>query len=169
MIRCALKRSARRSLSRVAMQNIRRLKQKPRRRCNLQEIKLAKAWSAGDNVLKESWTKLRTAQPRFKLQSVSNHRNRSFGPEYGLFFCLLEQKADAAKKTGKGWLNWGRSESEASINDLKRRADETQEAWASRFEDAKRRAAEKGEDIKQRAQETEEEFRDRVAKAIQKR
>ena len=66
-------------------------------------------------------------------------------------------------------MSWGRSESQASINDLKRRVDETQEAWVSRFEDAKRKAAEKGEDIKQRAEETEEEFRDRVAKAIQRR
>jgi hypothetical protein len=66
-------------------------------------------------------------------------------------------------------MSWGRSESQASINDLKRRVDETQEAWVSRFEDAKRKAGEKGEDIKQRAEETEEQFRDRIAKAIQKR
>jgi hypothetical protein len=52
---------------------------------------------------------------------------------------------------------------------LKRRVDETQEAWVSRFEDAKRKAAEKGEDIKQHAEETEEQFRDRIAKAIQRR
>jgi len=76
---------------------------------------------------------------------------------------------DAAKNTGKGWLNWGKSETQASINDLKRRADETQEVWISRFEDAKRKAAAKGEDIKQRVGETEEEFRDRIAKAIQRR
>lgn len=81
----------------------------------------------------------------------------------------VEQKVDAAKNTGKGWLSWGRSESQASINELKRRLDETQEAWISRFEDAKRKAAEKGEDIKQGAQETEEDFRDRIAKAIQRR
>jgi hypothetical protein len=64
-------------------------------------------------------------------------------------------------------LSWGRSESQASINDLKRRVDETQEAWVSRFEDAKRKAVEKGEgSIKQRAEETEEQFRDRrIAKA----
>ena len=66
-------------------------------------------------------------------------------------------------------MSWGKSETQASINDLKRRADETQEAWVSRFEDAKRKAAEKGEDIKQRVGETEEQFRDRVARAIQKR
>jgi hypothetical protein len=42
-------------------------------------------------------------------------------------------------------LSWGRSESQASINDLKRRVDETQEAWVSLFEDAKRKAVEKGE------------------------
>ncbi|KAN0106993.1 hypothetical protein V8E52_010595 [Russula decolorans] len=81
----------------------------------------------------------------------------------------VEQKVDGAKNTGKGWLSWGRSESQASINDLKRRVDETQEAWVSRFEDAKRKAAEKGEDIKQHAEETEEQFRDRIAKAIQRR
>jgi hypothetical protein len=34
-------------------------------------VKLAKAWSAGDSVLKESWIKLRTMQLRLKLQSVN--------------------------------------------------------------------------------------------------
>jgi len=47
--------------------------------------------------------------------------------------------------------------------------DETQEAWNSRFEEAKGKAAEKGEDIKRRLGETEEDFRDRIAKAIQRR
>jgi hypothetical protein len=73
MIRSALKRSARRRLSRVAMQNIRIRKQKRSRRCSLQGIKSAKAWSAGDSVLKEGWIKLRTEQLRLKLQSVRNH------------------------------------------------------------------------------------------------
>lgn len=63
----------------------------------------------------------------------------------------------------------GRSKSQASVDDLKRRVDETQDAWFSRFEDAKRRAAEKGENIIKRAEETEEEFRDRIARAIEKR
>jgi hypothetical protein len=68
------------------------------------------------------------------------------------------------KNTGKEWLSWGRSESRASI--LKHRVDEMQEAsgCVARFEDAKRKAAEKGENIKQGAEETEEEFRDRIAK-----
>ena len=54
-------RSARRSLSKVVLQNIRIQKQKHTRRSNLQEIKLAKAWSAGDGILKEGWIKLHTA------------------------------------------------------------------------------------------------------------
>jgi transketolase len=66
-------------------------------------------------------------------------------------------------------LRWGKSETQASVDDLKRRANETQEAWNSRFEEAKRKAVEKGEDIKQRVGETEEEFRNRIAEAIQKR
>ena len=82
---------------------------------------------------------------------------------------FLEQKVDAAKSTGRGWLGWGRSQTRDAADDLKRRADETQEAWKSRFEEAKQKAAEKGEDIKQRLGETEDEFRNRVAKAIQKR
>jgi hypothetical protein len=84
-------------------------------------------------------------------------------------FLFPEQKADAAKSTGKGWLSWGKSETRASADDLKRRANETLDAWNSRFEEAKRKASEKGEDIKRRVDETEEEFRDRIAKAIQKR
>lgn len=84
-------------------------------------------------------------------------------------FLFLEQKVDAAKSTGKGWLSWGKSETRASTDDLKRQANETVDVWNSRFEEAKRKAAEKGEDIKQRMDETEDEFRDRVAKAIQKR
>jgi hypothetical protein len=43
------------------------------------------------------------------------------------------------------------------------------EVWNSRFEEAKRKAAEKGEDIRHPVDETEEEFRDRIAKAIQNR
>jgi len=85
------------------------------------------------------------------------------------FLVFLEQKVDAAKSTGWGWLNWGKSESRAAANDLKRRADETQEVWNTRFEEAKRKAGEKGEDVKRRLGETEEEFRDRIAKAIQRR
>jgi len=52
---------------------------------------------------------------------------------------------------------------------MKRRADETQEAWKARFEEAKREAAEKGEDMKRRLDETEDEFRNRVARAIERR
>jgi hypothetical protein len=44
--------------------------------------------------------------------------------------------------------------------------DKTQEAWKTRFEEAKRRAAEKGEDIKQRLGKTESEFGNRIAKVI---
>ena len=65
-------------------------------------------------------------------------------------------------------MSWGKAETRASADELKRRANETQEAWNARFEEAKRKAAEKGEEIKQRVGETEEEFRDRIAKAIQK-
>ena len=151
------------------MQSIRTLKQKRRRRCNLQETKSAKASSAGESGLKGGWIKLRSAQVRLKPQSVSNHWSPVVGTGILIIFLFVEQKMDAAKNTGKGWLSWGRSESQASINDRKRRADETQEAWISRFEDAKRKAAEKGEEIKQRAGETEDQFRDRIAKAIQRR
>jgi len=66
-------------------------------------------------------------------------------------------------------LGWGRSQTRDAADDLKRRVDETQEAWKSRFEEAKQKAAEKGEDIKQRLGETEDEFRNRIAKAIQRR
>jgi hypothetical protein len=82
---------------------------------------------------------------------------------------FLEQNVDTAKSTGWGWMNRGKSQARAASNDLKRRADETQEAWNSRFEDAKRKAAQTGEDIKQRASETEEDFRSRIAEAIQRR
>lgn len=46
-------RNARRSLSRVAMKNSVILEQKLRRRCNLQEIKLASASSVGHSIPKE--------------------------------------------------------------------------------------------------------------------
>jgi hypothetical protein len=100
---------------------------------------------------------------------VSNHRGRSLISTHTDCFLFLEKKVDEAKSTGKGWLSWGKAETRASADELKRRANETQDAWNSRFEEAKRKAAEKGEEIKQRVGETEEEFRDRIAKAIQKR
>jgi hypothetical protein len=89
----ALKRSARRRLSRAAMQNIRISKPGHRRRCNLQEIKLTKAWSAGDSVLKEGWIKLRAADLRLKLQSVSNHWSRSLGPGILTLFLFVRAKS----------------------------------------------------------------------------
>ena len=66
-------------------------------------------------------------------------------------------------------MGWGKSQTKETADDLRRRANETLEAWNTRFEVAKNKAAEKGEDIKQRAGETEEEFRNRIAKAIQRR
>jgi hypothetical protein len=57
-------RSASWSLSKVVMQNIRIQKQKHTRRSNLQEIKLANAWSAGDGILKEGWIKGCTPRSR---------------------------------------------------------------------------------------------------------
>jgi hypothetical protein len=66
-------------------------------------------------------------------------------------------------------LSWGKSQTRDAAEDMKRRADETQEAWKVRFEDAKREATQKGEDMKQRLDETEDEFRNRVAKAIERR
>ena len=66
-------------------------------------------------------------------------------------------------------MSWGRSQTRDAVDDLKRSVDETQEAWKARFEEAKRKAAEKGEDVKQRLGETEDDYRDRIAKAIQRR
>ncbi|KAH9963784.1 hypothetical protein BC827DRAFT_88743 [Russula dissimulans] len=110
-----------------------------------------RATGAQSTVGESSWEEIRMVRP-------------------GALTCLvfLGQKADAAKSTWWRWLSWGKSESQAAVNDLKRHADETQEAWNSRFEEAKRKATEKGEDVKRRLGETEEEFRDRIAKAIQR-
>jgi hypothetical protein len=82
---------------------------------------------------------------------------------------LLERKVDEAKNSRGGWLSWGRSQTRDAADDLKRRTDKTQEAWKAKFDEAKRRAAEKGEDVKQRLGETEDEFRNRIANAIQRR
>ena len=103
-----LKRSACRSLSRVGMQNIRILKQKHRRRCNLQEIKLAKAWSAGDSVLKEGWIKLRTAELRLKLQSVSNHWNQSLGPGVLIIFLFVRAQSRCGEEHREGMVELGK-------------------------------------------------------------
>ena len=73
---------------------------------------------------------------------------------------------DSAKDGMGSWFSWGRSQSQEAAEDLKRRANETQEAWNNRFEEAKKNAERKGEDIMQRAGETEEDFRRRIAKAI---
>lgn len=79
------------------------------------------------------------------------------------------KKVDAAKNTRKGWLSWGRSESQASINDPKRRVDETQEAWIlvlgskMPIERPQRRVK-----ILSSGRRREQEFRDRIAKAIQR-
>ncbi|KAI9510069.1 hypothetical protein F5148DRAFT_635844 [Russula earlei] len=81
----------------------------------------------------------------------------------------VEQKVDAAKSSGWGLLNWGKSRTQAAADDLKRRVDESQETWNSRFEEAKKKAAEKGEDIKQGVDEKEEEFLNRIAKSIERR
>lgn len=105
IIRSALKRSARRRLSRAAMQNIRILKQKLRQRCNLQEIKLAKAWSAGDSVLKEAWTKLRTAPLRLKLQSVSKHWSQSLLSQGTLtVFLFVRAKSRSGEEHREGMV-----------------------------------------------------------------
>ncbi len=82
------------------------------------------------------------------------------------FLFFSEKKADAAKAGWWNWLGWGRSQTKEVADELKRRANETQEAWNARFEEAKRQAERKGEDIMQRAGETEEDFRRRIAKAI---
>ncbi len=73
---------------------------------------------------------------------------------------------DAAKTGSWNWFSWGRSQTQEAADELKRRANETQEAWIARFEEAKKKAERKGEDIIQRAGETEEDFRRRIAKAI---
>ena len=80
-----------------------------------------------------------------------------------------EKNVDAVKSGWWGWLRWGKSQTRETTDDLKRRANETLEAWNARFEEAKQKAAEKGEDIMQRAGETEADFRNRIAKAIQRR
>ena len=153
----------------MAMQSIRMSKRRHSRRCKLEEIKLAKASSAENSALRTGWTKQPAAQLRLNPQPVSNLPFPVVSLRTLTVFLFLEQKVDAAKSTGKGWLSWGKSETRASTDDLKRQAKETVDVWNSRFEEAKRKAAEKGEDIKQRMDETEDEFRDRVAKAIQKR
>jgi hypothetical protein len=107
-IRRALKRSARRSLSRKARQNIRILKQKHRRRCNLQEIKLAKAWSVGNSVLKEGWIKLCIAQLRLKLQSVSNPWNRSLRPGILTNFLFFRAKRRRGEEYREGMVELGK-------------------------------------------------------------
>ncbi|KAF8482482.1 hypothetical protein DFH94DRAFT_627751 [Russula ochroleuca] len=127
-----------------------------------QEVK-AEAQSkvqAGRDQLGQSFER---GKQRFE-EGVDQAARRAAGAQ-----STVEQKVDEAKSTGKGWLSWGKAETRASADELKRRANETQEAWNARFEEAKRKAAEKGEEIKQRVGETEEEFRDRIAKAIQKR
>jgi hypothetical protein len=82
---------------------------------------------------------------------------------------FLEQKVDEAKSSGQGWLSWGRSQTRDAADDLKCRADGSQEVWKARFEKAERKAAEKGEDVKQHPGETEDEFRNcnRNAKACE--
>ncbi|KAH9044197.1 hypothetical protein EDB84DRAFT_1470690 [Lactarius hengduanensis] len=77
-----------------------------------------------------------------------------------------EKNVDAAKTGWWNWLSWGRSQTQEVADELKRRANETQEAWNARFEEAKKKAEQKGEDIMQRAGETEEDFRRRIAKAV---
>ena len=73
---------------------------------------------------------------------------------------------DDAKASSSSWFSWGKAQSQEAADELKRRANETQEAWNARFEEAKKKAERKGEDVLQRAGETEEDFRRRIAKAI---
>ena len=54
------------------------------------------------------------------------------------------------------------------MDELKRRAGETEDAFVNRFEEAKRRAAEKGEDVRRKANETEEDFRRRIENALRR-
>ena len=84
------------------------------------------------------------------------------------FWFFSEKRVDAAKTGWWDWFSWGRSQTQEAAEELKRRANETQEAWNARFEEGKKKAARKGEDIMQRADETEEDFRRRIAKAIER-
>ncbi|KAI0251726.1 hypothetical protein BJV78DRAFT_1361330 [Lactifluus subvellereus] len=67
--------------------------------------------------------------------------------------------------------NAGKSQTQETANDLKRRANETLEAWDAQFKKARQKVAEKDEDIKRRAGETREDFRfrDQIGKAIRRR
>ena len=73
---------------------------------------------------------------------------------------------DEAKAGGRSWFSWGKAQSQEAADELNRWANETQEAWNTRFEEAKKKAERKGESVLQRAGETEEDFRRRIAKAI---
>ena len=72
---------------------------------------------------------------------------------------------DKAKAGWWSWFSWGKVQNQEAADKLKRRANETQEAWNARFEEAKKKAERKGEDVLQRAGETED-FRRWIVKAI---
>ncbi|KAI9507202.1 hypothetical protein F5148DRAFT_1368596 [Russula earlei] len=77
-----------------------------------------------------------------------------------------ERKVDAAKSSGWGWFNWGKSRTRAAAYDL-----ETSGGGVSgNLEFPIRRSKQKGgqEDIKQRVDETEE-FLNRILKSIEDR
>jgi ElaB/YqjD/DUF883 family membrane-anchored ribosome-binding protein len=79
---------------------------------------------------------------------------------------FAEKRVDEAKAGSGNWFSWGKAQTQEAADELKRRANETQDAWNARFEEAKKKAERKGEDIVRRAGETEEDFRRRIAKAI---
>ncbi|KAH9962033.1 hypothetical protein BGW80DRAFT_1255754 [Lactifluus volemus] len=101
-----------------------------------QEIRLVKVSSAASNSIRMQRMKLSTSQLRHAPLPL---------------FPFSEKKADAAKSSWWEWLGWGKSQTKETTDDLRRRANETLDAWNTRFEEAKKKAAEKGEDIKKRA------------------